>query len=115
MTEPRSLRSHPRTRTDRLPRPRLGSGLRMTKETTLKIHPVPQTCAAEGCDEVARFVVAVAAAHDGSIRAARRCCADHLEEAVFWAEGMVGIDPARRYALLNRWGPWALELHEVPA
>jgi hypothetical protein len=81
----------------------------------LKIHPVPQTCAADDCSEVARFVVAVAAAHDSSIRAARRCCAEHLEEAVFWAEGLVGIDPARRYALLNRWGPWALELHEVPA
>jgi hypothetical protein len=88
----------------------------MTKETTLKIHPVPQACVVDDdCSEVARFVVAVAATRDGSIRAARRCCAEHLEEAVFWAEGMVGIDPGRRYALLNRWGPWALELHEVPA
>jgi hypothetical protein len=87
----------------------------MTKETTLKIHPVPQTCAADDCSEVASFVVAVAAAHDGSIRAARRCCAEHLEEAVFWAEGIVEVEPSARYALINRWWPWDLELHEVPA
>jgi hypothetical protein len=111
----RPLRSVP-PRTDRLPRPRLGLGHRLTKETTLRITPIPQTCAAgEDCTEVARFVVAVAAAADGSIRAARRCCAEHLEEAVFWAEGMVEAHPTARYALINRWGPWALQLHEVPA
>ncbi len=88
----------------------------MTKETTVRLTLNPQTCVAgEGCTETARFVVAVAATRDGGIRAARRCCAEHLEEAVFWAEGMVGVDPARRYALINRWGPWALELGEVPA
>src|SRR5436309_6004541 len=109
-------RTHPRTRTDRLPRPRLGAGRRHpAKETTLKITPIPQTCAVDPCTEVARFVVAVAAARDGSIRAARRCCADHLEEAVFWAEGLVGVEPTSRYALINRWWPWALQLDEVPA
>src|SRR5213593_3352017 len=108
--------THPRTRTDRLPRPCLGTGRRHpAKETTLKITPIPQTCAVDPCSEVARFVVAVAAARDGAIRAARRCCAEHLEEAVFWAEGLVEADPRARYALINRWGPWALELHEVPA
>ena len=117
MTTSRSLRPAPsRPRTDRLPRPRLGSGLRMTKETTLRITPIPQTCAAgEDCTEVARFVVAVAATRDGSIRGARRCCAEHLEEAVFWAEGLVGVEPTSRYALINRWWPWALQLDEVPA
>ncbi|HEV8420482.1 MAG TPA: hypothetical protein VGR13_03925, partial [Actinomycetota bacterium] len=29
------------------------------------------------------------AARDGIIRLARRCCSEHLEEAVFWAEGIV--------------------------
>jgi hypothetical protein len=117
MTRP-AARTSPQscTRAGGPPLFRCGAGRRPTKETTVKIHPTPQTCAADqGCTEVARFVVAVAAAHDGSIRAARRCCSEHLEEAVFWAEGMVGADPARRYALLNRWGPWALELREVPA
>ncbi len=113
-TRTRRTASHPTT-TDRLPRPRLGSGLRMTKETTVRLTLNPQTCAAERCTEIARFVVAVAATRDGGIRAARRCCAEHLEEAVFWAEDMVGVDPGRRYALINRWGPWALELDEVPA
>jgi hypothetical protein len=105
-----------RARTDRLPRPRLGHGRRRpTKETTLKLTPNPQTCAVNPCREEARFVVAVAAAKDGSIRAARRCCAEHLEEAVFWAEGLVQLEPTARYALINRWWPWALELREVPA
>ena len=109
-------RTHPSTHVDRLPRPRLGAGRRHpAKETTLKITPIPQTCTVEPCTEVARFVVAVAAARDGSIRAARRCCATHLEEAVFWAEGLVEADPRARYALINRWWSWALELHEVPA
>ena len=79
------------------------------------LEPHRIRCAVDPCTEVARFVVAVAASRDGSIRAARRCCAEHLEEAVFWAEGLVGVDPRARYALINRWGPWALELHEVPA
>jgi hypothetical protein len=116
MTEDRTLRTTtlPRSRTDRLPRRRLDRR-RPPKETTLKIMPIPQTCVVEPCTEVARFVVAVAAARDGSIRAARRCCAEHLEEAVFWAEGLVEVEPRARYALINRWWPWALELHEVPA
>ena len=108
-------RTHPRTRTDRLACPWRGAGRRHPKETTLKITPIPQTCAVDPCTEIARFVVAVAASRDGSIRAARRCCSEHLEEAVFWAESLVEADPRARYALINRWWPWALELHEVSA
>ena len=50
-----------RTRTDRLPRRRLTSRQRPKEDTTLKITPIPQTCAVDPCGEVARFVVAVAA------------------------------------------------------
>ncbi|MGH2721620.1 MAG: hypothetical protein ACRDJO_08460 [Actinomycetota bacterium] len=81
----------------------------------LRIKPVKQTCAAPACNEVARFVVAVSGVGDGGFRAARRCCGEHLEEAVFWAEGIVASDPRARGALISRWGPWALTLHEVPA
>ena len=113
MHEPRT---HPRTRTDRLACPCLRAGRRHpAKETTLKITPIPQTCAVDPCTEIARFVVAVAASRDGRIRAARCCCSEHLEEAVFWAEGLVEADPRARYALINRWWPWALQLREVPA
>jgi hypothetical protein len=76
----------------------------------VRIKPVKQTCASPGCREIAAFVVAVAGTRDGGIRAARRCCAEHLEEAVFWAEGVVASDARARYALINRWGPWALEI-----
>ncbi len=116
MTRPRSRGPVPsQSRTDRLPRPRLGVGWRPTKETTVRLTLNPQTCAAGSCTEIARFVVAVAATRDGGIRAARRCCANHLEEAVFWAEGLVAVEPRARYALINRWGPWALQLNELPA
>ncbi|MGH2689730.1 MAG: hypothetical protein ACRDKW_13140 [Actinomycetota bacterium] len=81
----------------------------------MKIKPVKQTCAAPGCRDVAGFVVVVTAGGDAGIRAARRSCGEHLEEAVFWAEGVVASDARARYALINRWGPWALELREVPA
>ena len=82
---------------------------------TLRIKPVKQTCTFPTCREIARFVVAVAASGDGSIRAARRCCGGHLEETVFWAEGLVEADPRARYALISRWGPWTPELREVSA
>jgi hypothetical protein len=81
----------------------------------VRIKPVKQTCATPGCGDVAGFVVAVAAGGDGGIQVARRCCGEHLEESVFWAEGVVSSDARARYALINRWGPWALELREVPA
>lgn len=75
----------------------------------MRLKPFKQTCAAAGCSDVATFVVAVAA-RDGGIRTARRCCGEHLEAAVFWAEGIVDGDATARYALVNRWGPWALHL-----
>jgi hypothetical protein len=81
----------------------------------MRIKPLKQTCAMTGCLGIAAFVVAVAGTRDGGIRAARRCCAEHLEEAVFWAEGIVEADPRARTALINRWGPWALQLQEVSA
>jgi hypothetical protein len=81
----------------------------------VRIKPVKQTCATPGCRAVAGFVVAVAGGGDAGIRAARRSCADHLEEAVFWAEGVVASDARARYALINRWGPWALQLDDAPA
>jgi hypothetical protein len=78
----------------------------------VRLKPLKQTCAASGCSDVASFVVAVAA-RDGGIRTARRCCGQHLEEAVFWAEGIVDGDAKARYALVNRWGPWALQLGDA--
>ena len=91
------------------------AGHRRREAPPLRIRPVKQTCGAAGCSDIARFVVAVSGAGDGGFRAARRCCGEHLEEAVFWAEGIVASDPRARGALISRWGPWALTLHEVSA
>ena len=81
---------------------------------TLRIKPVKQTCTFPSCREVARFVVALAASDNGGIGSVRRCCAEHLEDTVFWAESLVEADPRARFALISRWGPWTPELREVP-